>query len=86
MRPLSLPSKPVDLSVDGFVEDGDVDVEEGAVVVVVVVVGVVEVVDVRLWLDVSTVTVEGVAVMFDGAVEIPYTITASAFRRVTVVV
>ena len=81
MRPFSLPSRPVDFSVVGLVEDGDVDVEE---VVVMVVVGVVEVVGVRLCMGVFTVTVVDVEDVFDGAVEIPYTITASAFRRVTV--
>ncbi len=86
MRPLSLPSRPVDVSLEGLVEDGDVDVEEVGVMVVVVVVGVVEVVGVRLCEDVFTVTVVGAGDVFDGAVEIPYTITASAFRRVTVVV
>ena len=85
MRLFSLPSKPVDCSVAGLVEDGDVDVdvEEG---VVMVVVGVVEVVGVRFCVDVFTVTVDGAEDVFDGAVEIPYTITASALRRVTVVV
>ena len=75
MRPFSLPSRPVDLSVGGVVEDGDVDVEEvgvvAVVVVVVLVVGVVEVVDVRLCEDVFTVTVDGVETVLDGAVEIP---------------
>jgi hypothetical protein len=86
MRPFSLPSKPVDFSVDGFGEDGDVDVEEVGEVVVLVV-GVVEVVGMRLCVvDVFTVTVDGVDVLFDGAVEIPYTMTASALRSVTVVV
>ncbi len=78
MRLFSLPSKPVDFSGVGLVEEGDVDVEE---VVVTVVVGFIEV-GVKLCVDVFTVTVVGA----EDAVETPYTIMASAFRSVTVVV
>lgn len=89
MRPFSFPSKPVDFSVAGFVDEGEVDVDEVGLVAVVVVddvVEVVEAVDVRLCADVLTVAVDGVDAVVDGAVEIPYTMTASALRRVTVVV
>jgi hypothetical protein len=81
MSPFSLPSKPVDFSVVGFVEDGDVGVEGVGVVVV----GVVEVVGVRLCIGVFG-TVGAVEAVFDGADEIPYTMTASALRSTTVVV
>ena len=81
MRSLSLPSKPVDLSLDGFVDDWDFDVEDVGVVVVV---GVAEVVGVRLCIGVFG-TLGAVEAVFEGAVEFRYTITASAFRSVTVV-
>lgn len=81
MSPFSLPSKPVDFSVVGFVEDGDVGVEGVGVEVVF---GVVAVAGARLCAGILT-TLDAVEAVFDGAVEFPYTITASAFRSVTVV-
>jgi hypothetical protein len=75
--------------VDGLVVGGETkveDVEGVGVMVVVGAVGVVGVIDVRVCVNVFAVTVDGGGEVFDGAVEMPYTITASALRRVTVVV
>ncbi len=64
------------------VEDGD----EDGVGEVAGVVGVGGVVEIKVCMDEFSVTVDGVEGVLGGGVEMPYTITASAFRRVTVVV
>lgn len=46
--------------------------------------GVVVVIEVRVCVDVFVMTVDGGWEVFDGVVEIPYTITAPALCRVTV--
>jgi hypothetical protein len=64
------------------VEDGVVDGVGG----ITGVAGVEGAVEIKLCMAGTAATEGGVEGVFDGGVEIPYTITASAFRRVTVVV
>ena len=88
MRFFNLPKKldssgSFDFSLDDGVVEED---EDEGVETVVNVFGVGGAVGAKVCVVTFTVVGDGVEGRFDGEVEMPYTITASAFRRLTVVV